>query len=199
MSEERPSWLPGGAHDRGVAWKLLCDHNQSDSLRKHGLAVEAAMRGHARRYAEDGELWGIVGLIHDFDYEKHPDPLDHGLAGGRILQEEGWPDVISHAVESHNDNVGVRRDNLMEHALFSSDELCGFVVAVALVKGRDLNLVEPRSVFKKMKDKGFARSVSRADIEKGWVELGVDPEEHINFVVESLKGVAPQLGLVATE
>jgi putative nucleotidyltransferase with HDIG domain len=195
VTDGRPTWTPGGAHDREAAWTLLCDHNDSESLRKHGLAVEAAMRGHARRYGEDEELWGIVGLIHDFDYEKHPDPLEHGLAGGRILREMGWPDTISHAVESHNDHVGVLRENLMEHALFSSDELCGFIVAVALVKGKDLTLVEPRSVFKKMKDKGFARSVSREDIEKGWRELGVDPDEHITFVVESLKGVAPELGL----
>jgi putative nucleotidyltransferase with HDIG domain len=195
VTDGQPTWTPGGAHDRDAAWKLLCDHNDSESLRKHGLAVEAAMRGHARRYGEDEELWGIVGLIHDFDYEKHPDPLEHGLAGGRILREMGWPDTISHAVESHNDHVGVLRENLMEHALFSSDELCGFIVAVALVKGKDLTLVEPRSVFKKMKDKGFARSVSREDIEKGWRELGVDPDEHITFVVESLKRVAPELGL----
>ncbi|HXA42453.1 MAG TPA: HDIG domain-containing protein [Candidatus Solibacter sp.] len=195
MSDGDASWSPGGPHDREAAWRLLTEHNDSDSLRKHGLAVEAAMRGHARRYGEDEELWGIVGLIHDFDYEKHPDPLDHGLAGGRILRELGWPDIISHAVESHNDHVGVLRENLMEHALFSSDELCGFIVAVALVKGRDLTLVEPRSVYKKMKDKGFARSVSREDIEKGWRELGVDPDEHINQVVESLKLVAPDIGL----
>jgi putative nucleotidyltransferase with HDIG domain len=195
MTAPVSGWLPGGDHDREAAWQLLRDHNQSDSLRKHGLAVEAAMRGQARRYGEDEELWGVVGLIHDFDYEKHPDPLDHGLAGGRMLREAGWPDVIVHAVESHNDHVGVLRENLMEHALFSCDELCGFVVAVALVKGRDLALVEPRSVFKKMKDKSFARSVSREDIEKGWRELDVDPDEHISFIVEALKGVAPDLGL----
>jgi putative nucleotidyltransferase with HDIG domain len=189
------SWKPGGPHDRDAAWKLLVEHNQSDSLRKHGLAVEASMRGLARQYGEDEELWGVVGLLHDFDYEKHPDPLDHGLAGGRILRDLAWPDVITHAVESHNDNVGVMRESLMEHALFSSDELTGFIVAVALVKGRDLTLVEPRSVHKKMKDKGFARSVSRDDIEKGWRELDVDPDEHIAFLVESLKLKASDIGL----
>jgi predicted hydrolase (HD superfamily) len=156
------------------------------------------MRGFARQYGEDEELWGIVGLIHDFDYEKHPDPLEHGLAGGKVLREQGWPDVMAHAVESHHDRVGVLRENLMEHVLFSCDELCGFVVAVALVKGRDLTMVEPRSVHKKLRDKAFARSVSREDIEKGWRELDVQPDDHINFVVESLKTVAPDLGLVAS-
>lgn len=175
--------------------KLLFDENQSDSLRKHGLAVEASMRGLARRYDEDEELWGVVGLLHDVDYEKHPDPLEHGLAGGRMLRELGWPDIIIHAVESHNDHVQVMRENLMEHALFSCDELTGFIVAVALVKGRDLTMVEARSVHKKMKDRGFARSVSREDIEKGWRELGADPDEHIAFLVESLKVAAADIGL----
>jgi len=198
MSVSAATWTSGNEHDRARAWQLLCEHNQSESLRKHGLAVEAAMRGLARRYVEDEELWGIVGLIHDFDYEKHPDPFEHGLAGGRMLREMGWPDVIAHAVESHNDHVGVLRESLMEHALFSCDELCGFIVAVALVKARDLTMVEPRSVRKKMKDKAFARSVSREDIEKGWRQLDVDPDEHIAFIVDSLKPAAPQLGLVVS-
>jgi putative nucleotidyltransferase with HDIG domain len=195
MSADEPTWAAGRPHDREKALALLHEHNESESLRKHGLAVEGAMRGFARQYGEDEELWGIVGLIHDFDYEKHPDPLEHGLAGGRILRELGWPDVIIHAVESHNDNIGIMRENLMEHVLFSSDELTGFIVAVALVKGRDLTLVEARSVHKKMRDKAFARSVSREDIEKGWRELDVDPDQHIGFIVESLKKVAPELGL----
>ena len=153
------------------------------------------MRGFARQYGEDEELWGIVGLIHDFDYEKHPDPLDHGVAGGRILRYLGWPDLIAHAVESHNDHVGILRENLMEHVLFSCDELTGFIVAVALVKGRDLTLVEPRSVRKKLKDKAFARSVSRDDVYKGWKELDAEPDDHISFIVENLKPVAKALGL----
>jgi putative nucleotidyltransferase with HDIG domain len=198
LSEIKNTWAPGGPHDREAAWRLLVEHNQSDSLRKHGLAVEAAMRGMAERAGEDQELWGIVGLIHDFDYEKHPDPLEHGLAGGRILRDLGWPDVIIHAVESHNDHVGVMRENLMEHSLFACDELSGFIVAVALVKGRDLTMVEPRSVHKKLKDRGFARSVSREDVEKGFRELGVDPDQHIRFLVESLSKVAPSLGLTAS-
>jgi putative nucleotidyltransferase with HDIG domain len=195
---EGNTWKAGGPHDRETAWQMLCEHTQSDSLRKHGLAVEAAMRGLALRAGEDEELWGVVGLLHDFDYEKHPDHLEHGLAGGRILRDLGWPDVIVHAVESHNDHVGVLRENLMEHSLFSCDELSGFIVAVALVKGRDLTMVEPRSVHKKLKDKGFARSVSREDVEKGFRELGVDPDEHIRFLVESLSRVAPAIGLVAS-
>lgn len=197
MSESN-TWEAGGSHERETAWQLLCEHTQSDSLRKHGLAVEASMRGLARRAGEDEELWGVVGLLHDFDYEKHPDPLEHGLAGGRILRDLGWPDVITHAVESHNDHVGVLRENLLEHSLFSCDELSGFIVAVALIKGRDLTMVEPRSVHKKLKDKGFARSVSREDVEKGFRELGVDPDEHIRFLVESLSRVAPAIGLVAS-
>ena len=197
MSENR-TWQDGGPHDRETAWKLLCEHNQSDSLRKHGLAVEASMRGLARKAGEDEDLWGIVGLVHDFDYEKHPDPLEHGLAGGRMLRDMGWPDVIIHAVESHNDHVGVLRESLMEHSLFAADELTGFIVAVALVKGKDLTMVEPRSVHKKLRDKGFARSVSRDDVEKGFRELGVDPDEHIRFLVESLSRVAPSLGLTAS-
>ncbi|MEA2683634.1 MAG: hypothetical protein QOK05_1962 [Chloroflexota bacterium] len=192
------TWEAGGPHDRETAWDLLCEHTKSDSLRKHGLAVEAAMRGLARRAGEDEELWGIVGLVHDFDYEQHPDPLEHGLAGGRILRELGWPDVVIHAVESHNDHVGVLRENLMEHSLFACDELSGFIVAVALVKGRDLTMVEPRSVHKKLRDRGFARSVSREDVEKGFRELGVDPDEHIRFLVESLSKVASSIGLVAS-
>jgi putative nucleotidyltransferase with HDIG domain len=196
MSEE--SWQPGGPHDRTHAFELLYQHNQSDSLRKHGLAVEAAMRGFARQYGEDEELWGIVGLIHDFDYEQHPDPLEHGLAGGAILRAAGWPDIVAHAVESHNDHVGVLRENLLEHVLFSADELTGFIVAVALVKGRDLTLVEPRSVHKKLRDKAFARSVSREDIEKGWRELDTEPDAHINFIVESLKTQAGELGLTVS-
>jgi predicted hydrolase (HD superfamily) len=139
-----------------------------------------------------------VGLIHDFDYEQHPDPLEHGLAGGRILREQGWPDLIIHAVESHNDHVGVLRENLMEHVLFSCDELTGFIVAVALVKGRDLTLVEPRSVHKKLKDKAFARSVSRDDVYKGWKELDVDPDDHISFIVDSLKPAARDIGLTSS-
>jgi len=195
---ENKTWEAGGPHDREAAWQLLCEHTQSDSLRKHGLAVESSMRGLARSAGEDEELWGIVGLIHDFDYEEHPDPLEHGLAGGRILRELGWPDIMIHAVESHNDHVGVLRENLMEHSLFSCDELSGFIMAVAMVKGRDLTMVEPRSVHKKLKDKGFARNVSREDVEKGWRELSVDPDDHIRFIVECLSRVAPSIGLTAS-
>ncbi|MHB8507616.1 MAG: HD domain-containing protein [Candidatus Dormibacteria bacterium] len=188
-------WNPGGAYDREQAWDIVCEYTQSDSLRKHMLAVEASMRGLARRYGEDEDLWGVVGLLHDFDYETHPDPLDHALAGGRILRERGWPDVVIHAIESHNDAVQVLRESLLEHALFSADELTGFIVALALVKGRDLSLVEPRSVHKKLKDRGFARKVSREDVEKGWREMGVDPDEHISFLVEALKPAAASIDL----
>ena len=196
MSPE--SWAPGGPHDRSQAWDLLCEHTLSDSLRKHGLGVEASMRGFARRYGEDEELWGIVGLLHDFDYEQHPDPLEHGLAGGRILRGLGWPDLIVHAVESHNDNVGVVRENLMEHVLFSCDELTGFVVAVALVKGRDLTWSSPARCTRSYAT-GHSPAASRGRTSRrGGVSLTWRPTKHIDFVVESLKTVAPELGLSAS-
>lgn len=182
--------------DREAAWCLLTEFTQSESLRKHALAVEACMRAYARKNRVDGELWGVVGLIHDFDYEKYPSLEDHPYRGNEILKERGWPDEIRRAIMSHAEYTGVTRDSAMEKTLFACDELAGFITAVALVKpGKSLAEVDAKSVRKKMKDKAFARSVNRNDIVTGAAELGVELEEHIRFCIEAIKGIAGELGL----
>jgi putative nucleotidyltransferase with HDIG domain len=181
---------------REQAWSLLTEFTQSESLRKHALAVEACMRAYARQFGEDENLWGVVGLIHDFDYEKYPSLDDHPMRGSEILEQRGWPEEIRRAILSHADHTGVARQTRMEHALFACDELAGFITAVALVKpGKSLAEVDARSVRKKMKDKAFARSVSRDDITQGAQELGLDLEPHIAFCIEAMKGIAGELGL----
>jgi putative nucleotidyltransferase with HDIG domain len=186
-------------NDRGQAWGLLTEFTQSESLRKHGLAVEACMRAYARKLSgspEEEEVWGVVGLLHDFDYEKYPSLDDHPYKGNEILRERGYSDEIRRAIMSHAEYSGVTRDSLMEKALFACDELAGFITACALVKpGKSLAEVEAKSVRKKMKDKAFARSVKREDIVNGAADLGVDLEEHIAFCIEALKGIADKLGL----
>jgi putative nucleotidyltransferase with HDIG domain len=182
--------------DRTSAWNLLTEFTQSESLRKHALAVESCMRAYARKFGADEHLWGVVGLIHDFDYEKYPTAQEHPFRGNEILKEHGYSDEIRRAIMSHADYTGVTRETPMEKALFACDELAGFITAVALVKpGKSLAEVDAKSVRKKMKDKAFARSVCRDDIMKGARELGVDPDEHIAFCVEAMKGVARELGL----
>jgi putative nucleotidyltransferase with HDIG domain len=182
--------------ERNAAWNLLIEFTQSESLRKHALAVEACMRAYARKLGGDEELWGVVGLIHDFDYEKYPTPEEHPFKGNEILGERGYSDEIRRAILSHADYSGVSRDSPMEKALFASDELAGFITAIALVKpGKSLAEVDSKSVRKKMKDKAFARSVSRDDIVNGAKELGVDLDEHIAFCIEAMRGIAAQLGL----
>ena len=182
--------------DRTRAWNLLTEFTQSESLRKHALAVEACMRAYARKFDADEELWGVVGLIHDFDYEKYPTPEEHPFKGNEILDQRGYSEEIRRAILSHADYSGVPRTTPMEKALFASDELAGFITAIALVKpGKSLAEVDVKSVRKKMKDKAFARSVSRDDIGNGAKELGVDLDEHIAFCIEAMKGIAPQLGL----
>src|SRR6266699_386690 len=182
--------------DREQAWGLLTEFTQSESLRKHALAVEACMRAYARKLGGDENLWGVVGLLHDFDYEKWPSLEDHPYRGNEILQERGWPDEIRRAIMSHAEYSGVSRDTPMEKALFACDELAGFITACALVKpSKSLAEVEAKSVRKKMKDKAFARSVNRNDITTGAAELGVDLEEHIAFCIEAMKGIAGELGL----
>lgn len=184
------------ATDRQAAWGLLTEFTQSESLRKHALAVEACMRAYARQQGEDEERWGVVGLIHDFDYEKYPSLDDHPMRGSEILQQRGWPEEIRRAILSHADHTRVTRQSRLEHALFACDELAGFITAVALVKpGKSLAEVEARSVRKKMKDKAFARSVNREDITRGAQELGVELEQHIAFCIEAMKGIAGELGL----
>ena len=177
-------------------WNLLAEFTQSDSLRKHALAVEACMRAYARKLGGDERLWGLVGLIHDFDYEKYPTPQEHPFKGNEILRERGYSEEIRRAIMSHAEYSGVPRVTPMEKALFSCDELAGFLTACALVKpGKSLAEVEAKSVRKKMKDKAFARSVNRDDIVHGAAELGVDLEEHIAFCIEAMKGIASELGL----
>src|SRR6266536_6479139 len=183
--------------DRERAWGLLTEFTQSESLRKHALAVEACMRAYARKLGGDENLWGVAGLLHDFDYEKWPSLDDHPYKGNEILKERGWPDEIRRAIMSHAEYTGVPRETPMERALFACDELAGFITANALVKpGKSLAEVEAKSVRKKMKDKAFARSVSRDDIVNGARELGVELDEHIAFCIEAMKGIAGELGLV---
>jgi putative nucleotidyltransferase with HDIG domain len=182
--------------DRAGAWCLLTEFTQSESLRKHALAVEACMRAYARRFSGDEDLWGVVGLLHDFDYDKYPSLEDHPYRGNEILKERGYSDEIRKAIMSHAEYTGVTRDTPMEKALFACDELAGFITACALVKpGKSLAEVEAVSVRKKMKDKAFARSVNRLDIVKGAAELGVDLEQHIAFCIEAMCAVAAELGL----
>jgi len=182
--------------DRNAAWCLLTEFTQSESLRKHALAVEACMRAYARKFSADEELWGTVGLLHDFDYDKYPSVQEHPYKGNEILKERGYSDEICRAILSHADYTEVARESPMEKALFACDELAGFITAVALVKpGKSLAEVEAKSVKKKMKDKAFARSVSRDDIANGARDLGVELEEHIAFCIEAMKGIAGALGL----
>jgi putative nucleotidyltransferase with HDIG domain len=165
-------------------------------LRKHALAVEACMHAYAKKSGENQYLWGIVGLIHDFDYEKYPTPEEHPYKGNEILKERGYSDEIRRAIMSHAEYSGVSRVTPMEKALFACDELAGFITACTLVKpSKSLAEVEAKSVRKKMKDKAFARSVNRNDITTGAAELGVDLEEHIAFCIEAMKGIANELGL----
>lgn len=177
-------------------WKLLTEFTQSESLRKHALAVEACMRAYARQSGADEELWGMVGLLHDFDYEKYPSADDHPFRGCEILKERGYSEEVRRAILSHAQYSGVARVSPMEKTLFACDELAGFITACALVKpGKSLAEVEAKSVRKKMKDKAFARSVHREDIVEGAADLGVDLEAHIAFCIEAMKTIAKELGL----
>ena len=182
--------------DRASAWELLTEFTQSESLRKHALAVEACVRAYARKFGADEELWGVVALIHDFDYEKYPSAEEHPYKGNEILKERGYSDEIRRAIMSHAEYTGVTRETPLEKALFACDELAGFITACALVKpGKSLAEVEAKSVRKKMKDKAFARSVSRDDIINGARDLSVDLDEHVAFCIEAMKGIATELGL----
>ncbi|HEY8449291.1 MAG TPA: HD domain-containing protein, partial [Bacillota bacterium] len=181
---------------RDDAWTLLREYTQSPSLIKHALAVEAAMRYYAAKFGEDVELWGITGLIHDFDYERWPSPADHPFRGVEILRQRGWPEEILRAVLGHAQYSGVPRDTLMARTLFAVDELSGFIVAVALVRdSKSIFDVEVRSVKKKLKDKAFARGVKREDVYLGAEELGIPLDEHIGHVIEALRGAAAELEL----
>ncbi len=182
--------------DRREAWELLCEYTQTDGLRKHGLAVETVMRHFARKHGQDEDVWGVTGLLHDFDYERWPTAEGHPFEGNKILTERGYPDGIRTAIMGHADYSGVPRETLMAKVLFSVDELTGFVTAVALVRpNKSIFEVEPPSVRKKMKDKAFARQVNRDDIINGAEQLGVDLDTHIAEVIEALKSNAGALGL----
>jgi putative nucleotidyltransferase with HDIG domain len=182
--------------DRAAAWSLLTEFTQTDSLRKHALAVEAAMRAYAARYSEDTEMWGAAGMLHDFDYEIHPAAPEHPVKGAEILLARGVPADVVHAVLAHADYSGYPRVSLLDRGLYACDELSGFVTACALVRpGRAIAGLESGSVKKKLKDKGFARTVNRQDVYRGADELGVDLDEHIGFVIGALTAVAPSIGL----
>jgi putative nucleotidyltransferase with HDIG domain len=180
---------------RDEAWNLLCEYTQSENLRRHALAVEACMRYYARLFGEDEELWGVVGLLHDFDYERYPSLEEHPFRGMEILRARGAPEAIIRAVGAHANHTGIPRESLLERAIFACDEISGFVIAVALVKGRTLSAVSPESVRKRMKEKSFARGVNRDDLLQGAEELGIPFDEHVEHVVRALQGIADQLGL----
>jgi putative nucleotidyltransferase with HDIG domain len=185
--------------NRQEAWNLMCEYTQSESLRKHMLAVEACMRAYARKYGEDEEKWAIAGVLHDFDYEKYPTPEEHPFVGNRILEQRGYPEDIRRAILSHADYSGVKRETSMEKVLYACDELAGFITASTLVKpSKSLAELDAKSVRKKMKDKAFARSVNRDDIINGAADLGVDLEEHITFCIGAMKAIAEELGLAGT-
>ena len=180
--------------DRNFALDLLHEFTETESLRKHAYAVESAMRAYAKKYVEDEELWGSVGLIHDFDYEKYPD--EHPTKGSEILKERGVNEEIRTVILGHADYTGVPRETLMAKSLYAVDELCGFIIAVTLVRPtKSIGEVKLKSVKKKLKDKSFAAKINRDEIRKGPEELGVDLDEHVAFVVQAMSGVAESLGL----
>ena len=187
--------------DRAQAWELLTEYTQGESLRKHALAVEACLRAYARKFGEDEEIWGIVGLLHDFDYERWPNlerkpDSGHPSEGSKILRERGYSEEIIHAILSHADYMNVPRLSRLEKTLFACDELAGFITAAALIRPTKSVLdLEAKSVRKRMKDKAFARAVSREDMIKGAAEMGVDLDEHIAFCIEAMRSVADALGL----
>src|SRR5262249_22586033 len=183
--------------DRAAAFALMTEYTQNPGLIKHMLAVEAAMRAYARKLGQDEERWGIVGLLHDFDYERWPDPPDHPLKGSEILRERGYADDVIYAIKSHADYLtDCPRVNLVDKALYACDELAGLITAAALVRPAGITDLTAASVKKKMKSKGFARTVNREDIARGAQDFGVDLTEHIQFVIDAMKPIAAELGLL---
>jgi predicted hydrolase (HD superfamily) len=184
---------------RSDAWTLLCEWTHGDSLRKHALAVEAAVRGYARRFGEDENAWGIVGLLHDFDYERYQTAADHPSRGCEELTRRGYPEWVTRAILSHADYTGVRRESLLEKTLFACDEIAGFITAASLVRpSKSVLDLEAASVIKRMKDKAFARAVSRDDLTLGAEGLGLPLADHITNVIASLRDEADALGLRGT-
>ncbi len=183
--------------NRQDALSLLFEYTRTDSLRKHALAVEAAMRSYARKFGQDEEVWGAAGLLHDFDYEMYPQFPEHPTKGSEVLKEKGYPEDFRRAILGHVPQMGVPRDTQMAKTLFACDELCGFVHAVAVIRPTKISDLTSSSVKKKLKDKAFARAVNREEIHSGAAELQVNLDEHIQFVIEAMKGVAGELGLQA--
>ena len=181
---------------REAAWALMTEYTASESLRKHMLAVEAAVRGYARKWGENEEHWGIVALLHDFDYERWPDAADHPFRGVEILKQKGYPEWVTRAILSHADYSGVPRDSRLERSLYACDEMSGFVTAAALVRpSKSVLDLEAASVLKRMKDKAFARAVSRDDLKRGAEEIGLPLEEHVANVITFMRERADALGL----
>ena len=181
---------------RNSAWELLTEYTKSESLRKHALAVEAAVRGYARKFGEDEEVWGIVALLHDFDYEQYPDLTDHPFRGAEILRSRGCPEFVVRAILSHGEHTNTPRESRLEHTLFACDEMAGFVTAAALVRpSKSIRDLEAPSVLKRMKDKAFARGVNRDDLRKGAAELGLPLDEHVSNVIAFMRERADELGL----
>jgi putative nucleotidyltransferase with HDIG domain len=184
---------------RERAWQLLNEYTKSESLLKHAMAVEAAVRGYAKKFGEDQDEWGIVALLHDFDYERWPSQADHPFRGSEILREKGYPDWVIRAILSHADYSGVPRETKLEKTLFACDELAGFLTAASLVRpSKSILDLEPSSVIKRMKDKAFARGVKREDLRAGAELLGIPIEEHIGNVIASMRAHADALGLRGT-
>jgi len=181
---------------RDAAWRLMTEYTQGESLRKHMLAVEAAVRGYARLWGENEEEWGVVALLHDFDYERWPDQADHPFRGVEILKEKAYPDWVTRAILSHAEYSGVARESRLEHTLFACDEMSGIVTAAALVRpSKSILDLEASSVIKRMKDKAFARAVSRDDLRKGAEEIGLPLDQHITNVIAFMRVEAEALGL----
>lgn len=184
---------------RDAAWAVLTEWTASESLRKHALAVEASVRGYARFFGEDEDAWGVVALLHDFDYERYQTPADHPFRGCEELQRRGYPDWVTHAILSHADYSGVPRETRLEKTLYACDEMSGFVTAASLVRpSKSILDLEPASVVKRMKDKAFARNVSRDDLRRGAEELNLPLEEHIGNVIRFMRERADALGLRGT-
>lgn len=182
--------------NRADALALLYEHTKTDSLRKHALGVEAAMRAYAIRFGENPDRWGVVGLLHDFDYEATPLPQDHPMRGAAILTEQGYPEDIIYAIKSHAGYLGLERKTRMDKAIFAVDELVGFITAVALVRpSRSVRDVTVESVKKKMKTPAFAKAISREDIRDGAESLGITLDDHITTVIQAMQGAASELGL----
>src|SRR6476469_6895686 len=184
---------------RADAWTLMTEYTQGESLRKHMLAVEAAVRGYARHFGEDEDDWGAVALLHDFDYERYPDPENHPYRGVEVLEEKGYPEWVTRAILSHADYSGVTRESLLEKTLYACDEMSGIVTAAALVRpSKSIMDLEASSVLKRMKDKAFARAVSRDDLRRGAEDLGIPLDQHVANVISFMRERAETLGLRGT-